>query len=73
VKTGLSTSRAIVQTARDLDDDDPWSYFASGYIERLARKYDDAIAWTNTGLQTLCKLTYRGFGTNSGARLKCKS
>jgi adenylate cyclase len=45
VDTALSTARQEAQAARALDDDDPWSYFSSGYVECFLSKYDDAIAW----------------------------
>jgi tetratricopeptide (TPR) repeat protein len=45
VDTALSTARQEAQATRAMDDDDPWSYFSSGYVECFLSKYDDAIAW----------------------------
>ena len=45
VGMALSTARQEAQVARALDDDDPWSYFSSGYVECFFSKYDEAIAW----------------------------
>jgi len=45
METAVATAREIAQAARDLDDDDPWSHFASGYVECFTGRYDDAIAW----------------------------
>jgi hypothetical protein len=45
IDTALSTARQCAQAARALDDDDPWSYFSSGYVECFTSRYDDAIAW----------------------------
>lgn len=51
IETTLSTARQIAQTARELDDDDPWSYFASGYIECFTSQYDVAIAWYRRAIE----------------------
>ena len=45
IESGLASWREIVRTARALDEDDPWSYFSSGYIECFDGRYEDAIAW----------------------------
>ena len=47
----LSAARQIAQTARELDDDDPWSYFSSGYIECFTGRYEDAIAWYRRAIE----------------------
>lgn len=41
----LSIARQHAKAALALDDDDPWSYFSSGYIECFTSRYDDALAW----------------------------
>ena len=51
VDTALSTARQEAQAARALDDDDPWSYFSSGYVECFLSKYDDAIAWYRRAIE----------------------
>ncbi len=51
IDTALSTARQEAQAARTLDDDDPWSYFSSGYIECFVSKYDDAIAWYRRAIE----------------------
>ena len=43
--------RQEAQAARALDDDDPWSYFSSGYVECFLSKYDDAIAWYRRAIE----------------------
>ena len=51
VDTALSMARQEAQAARALDDDDPWSYFSSGYVECFLSKYDDAIAWYRRAIE----------------------
>ena len=51
VDTALSTAREHARAARALDDDDPWSFFSSGYIECFASKYDEAIAWYRRAIE----------------------
>ncbi len=43
--TTVAAAREIARVSRALDDDDPWSHFASGYVECFTGRYDDAIAW----------------------------
>jgi TolB-like protein/cytochrome c-type biogenesis protein CcmH/NrfG len=51
IDTALSIARHVAQTARALDDDDPWSYFSSGYVECFTSRYDDAIAWYRRAIE----------------------
>jgi TolB-like protein/Flp pilus assembly protein TadD len=51
IDTTLSTARKVAQVARELDDDDPWSYFSSGYVECFTSRYDDAIAWYRRAIE----------------------
>jgi adenylate cyclase len=51
IDTALSTARECAQAARALDDDDPWSYFSSGYVECFTSRYDDAIAWYRRAIE----------------------
>ena len=48
--TTVAAAREIAATSRDLDDDDPWSHFASGYVECFTGRYEDAIAWYRRAL-----------------------
>jgi len=47
----LAEAREIARVARDLDDEDPWSWFASGYVECFTSRYDDAIAWYRRAIE----------------------
>ena len=47
----LSAARQDARAALALDDDDPWSYFASGVVEWYASRYDDAIAWFRRAIE----------------------
>jgi adenylate cyclase len=40
----LPVARQHARTALALDDDDPWTFCAAGFIETLASRYEDAIA-----------------------------
>lgn len=51
IDTVLSEALRIAETARVLDDDDPWSYFSSGYIVCFSGRYDDAIAWYRRAIE----------------------
>jgi adenylate cyclase len=51
IHTALSTARECAQAARALDDDDPWSYFSSAYVECFTSRYDDAIAWYRRAIE----------------------
>jgi tetratricopeptide (TPR) repeat protein len=51
IDTPLSTAGQEAQAARELDDDDPWSYFSSGYVECFLSKYDEAIAWYRRAIE----------------------
>ncbi len=51
IETALSAARQHAQAALALDDDDPWSYFSSGFVELAASKYDGAIAWFRRAIE----------------------
>jgi TolB-like protein len=51
IDTALSTARQHAQAAVALDENEPWSYFSSGYIECFASRYDDAIAWYRRAIE----------------------
>jgi adenylate cyclase len=51
IDTALSTARQCAQAVRALDDDDPWSYISSGYVECFTSRYDDAIAWYRRAIE----------------------
>jgi adenylate cyclase len=51
METAVATAREIARTARELDDDDPWSHFSSGYAECFTGRYDDAIAWYRRAIE----------------------
>ena len=45
IDPAITSARQNAQAALALDDDDPWNYLSSGYIESIASRYDHAIAW----------------------------
>ncbi|WP_428670660.1 tetratricopeptide repeat protein [Roseibium sp.] len=49
--TTVAAAREIARVSRELDDDDPWSHFASGYVECFTGRYDDAIAWYRRAIE----------------------
>jgi tetratricopeptide (TPR) repeat protein len=51
IDAALATARQEAQTARALDEDDPWSHFSSGYVECFTSRYDDAIAWYRRAIE----------------------
>jgi adenylate cyclase len=47
----LASARQNAQSALALDDDDPWSYLSSGWIELIASRHDHAIAWYGRAIE----------------------
>ena len=51
IDAALSSARRNAQAALALDDDDPWSYLSSGFIESIASRHDHAIAWYRRAIE----------------------
>ena len=51
IDPALVSARQNAQSALALDDDDPWSYFSSGWIELIASRHDHAIAWYHRAIE----------------------
>jgi TolB-like protein/tetratricopeptide (TPR) repeat protein len=51
IGTALSKASQDARTGIELDGDDAWGYFSSGYVECFAGNYDDAIAWYRRAIE----------------------
>jgi adenylate cyclase len=48
---GISDGLALAKRAIDLDPDDPWAYFAAGYVYAFSRRLGPAVEELNEALQ----------------------
>jgi adenylate cyclase len=51
IDPALASARQNARYALALDDDDPWSYLSSGWIESIASRHDHAIAWYRRAIE----------------------